>query len=289
MLKIIKLDVGNQWPVVISTDHAHPFHSTDRCFTSSPTSASQSESALLQVSKVVPSRSTVSHRGAAALRLAVRKQAQANRSEIRRLQAHLPDITASAKANYAAFVEEKLKDFFTLAKEISNYTIAAAEYLFKTLSELNDSLRKSVLTVLGVVGGALLSTSAIQLNPLTYSTVLASYSVFLFGFNVWYLPSNAARDFADHLRHFRSRVEPYREFLSAEQRREVFDDVPRQHRERFAKSRKLVCLVNGTLALFVLCLSGFDIPRLAKSFVFVPTWPLGQGIDWLVRTIVEYL
>ena len=203
------------------------------------------------------------------------------------LQARLPDIIASAKANYAAFVQEKLKDFFTLGKEISNYTIGAAEYLYKTLSELNDSLRKSVLTVLGVIGGALLSTSAVQLNPLTYSTILASYSVFLFAFNVWYLPSNAARDFADHLRHFQNRVEPYREFLSHDQQREVFEDIPGRHRERFANTRRLVCLVNGALAAFVFCLSGFDISRLAKSFVFVPTWSLGWGIDWLVRSIVK--
>jgi hypothetical protein len=104
---------------------------------------------------------------------------------------------------------------------------------------------------------------------------------------VWYLPSNAARDFADHLRHFQNRVEPYREFLSHDQQREVFEDIPGRHRERFANTRRLVCLVNGALAAFVFCLSGFDISRLAKSFVFVPTWSLGWGIDWLVRSIVK--
>src|SRR5579859_5873517 len=108
------------------------------------------------------------------------------------LQSRLPDIIASAKANYAAFVQEKLKDFFTLGKEISNYTIAASEYLYRTLSDLNDSLRKSILTVFGVVGGALLSTSATQLNPLTYSAVLATYAVFLALFNVWYLSGSAS-------------------------------------------------------------------------------------------------
>jgi hypothetical protein len=208
-------------------------------------------------------------------------------SNLETLQARLADIIASAKANYAAFVQEKLKDFFTLGKEISIYTTAAAEYLYKTLSDLNESLRKSVFTVLGVIGGALLSTSAVQLNPLTYTTVLAGYAAFLLSFNVWYLPSNASLDFDDHLRHFRSRVEPYREFLSANQQREVFEDIPAQYAKRFAKTRRLVRLVNGVLAGFLLCLSGFDIPHLAKYFTFSPTWALGRSITWLLRWIVR--
>jgi hypothetical protein len=203
------------------------------------------------------------------------------------LQARLADIIASAKANYAAFVQEKLKDFFALGKEISTYTTAAAEYLYKTLSDLNESLRKSVFTVLGVIGGALLSTSAVQLNPLTYTAVLAGYSAFLACFNVWYLPSNASLDFDDHLRHFRSRVEPYREFLSANQQREIFEKIPAQYTKRFVRTRRLVRLVNGVLAGFLLCLSGFDIPHLAKYFTFSPTWALGRGIAWLLRWIVR--
>ena len=195
------------------------------------------------------------------------------------LSLHLPDIAASARANYAAFVEEKLKDFFTLSKELSSYTAPASEYLYKTLSDLNESLRKSVLTVLGVVGGVLLSTSAVQLNPLTYTTILAVYSLFIFCFNVWYLPATASSEFTDHLRHFQDRLAPYRQFLNANQSRQLFENLPREHQTRFGRTRILVRLVNSLLACLVLCLSGFDISRVAKFFTFVPTWPLGRGIE----------
>lgn len=67
------------------------------------------------------------------------------------LETRMPDIMASAKANYAAFVQEKLADFFELGKEISSYTNSSAEYLYKTLGDLNESLRKSVLATLGVI------------------------------------------------------------------------------------------------------------------------------------------
>lgn len=201
----------------------------------------------------------------------------------------LPDVMGSAKVSYAAFVQEKLKDFFILSKEISGHTTASVDYVYKALVELNESLRKSVFTVLGVVGGALLSTSAVQLNPLTYTMILAGYALFLVFFNVWYLPRNATMDFTEHLRHFRGRIEPYREFLSPEQKQEVFEDMPLQNRRKFEQTRTLVRVINGVLAGGLFCLSGFDIPRVAKSFTFVPTWALGRGIEWLFRTVRQQL
>jgi hypothetical protein len=210
-------------------------------------------------------------------------------SNVGALEALLPDALASAKANYAAFVQEKLKDFFELGREISRYTDSAAEYLYRMLGDLNESLRKSVFTTLGVIGGTLLSTTAVQLNPMTYTLVLVGYGAFLFFFNVWYLPRVTTMEFSEHLRHFRARIEPYRDFLNPDQRREVFEEVPVRNGRRFAKTRKLVRIVTGALAGVVLCFSGFDVPRVAKSFVFTPTWALGRTISWLLRCAGRYL
>jgi hypothetical protein len=205
------------------------------------------------------------------------------------LEMRLPDILGSAKANYAAFIDEKLKDFFELGKEISNYANSATESLYKTLSELNESLRKSVFTTLGVVGGALLSTAAVQLNPMTYTLILSAYGIFLCFFNVWYLPRMTQAEFSERLRRFQKEIEPYREFLSPEQRRDVFEDIPGQNIRRLGRTRRLVRIANSGLVGVVLCLSGFDVPKVAKSFVFTPTWALGRAIDWLVRQVAHLL
>ena len=201
-------------------------------------------------------------------------------SNVRTLEVRLPDISASAKANYAAFMQERLKDFFELGKEISAYTNSEAEYLYKVLGDLNDSLRKSLFTTLGVVGGALLSTTAAQLNPMTYTAILVAYGVFLVFFNVWYLPHEAAGEVAEHLRRFRNSTDPYREFLSADQRQEVFEKIPLQNQAKFVKTRRLVRGVNCALAGVILCLSSYDVASIAKYFRFVPTWGLGRAINW---------
>lgn len=210
-------------------------------------------------------------------------------SNIGMLETGMPDIMASAKANYAAFVQEKLEDFFELGKDISSYTTSAAEYLYKTLGDLNESLRKSVYATLGVIAGTLVSTTAVQLNPMTYTVILAGYGLFLLFFNGWYAPRVATAEFADHLRRFRNRLEPYREFLSKEQRHEVLEEVPLQNKTRFIRTRRLVQAVNCVLAGLVLCLSGFDVPSIAKSFRFVPTWALGRAVDWVFKYITRYL
>ena len=205
------------------------------------------------------------------------------------LESQLPDILASAKANYAAFIDEKLNVFFELGKEISSYADSATESLYKTLSELNESLRKSVFTTLGVIGGALLSTNAVQLNPLTYTFILSAYGLFLCFFNVWYLPRMTTMEFCERLRRFRDGIEPYRAFLSPEQRQEVFENIPRQNGRRLKRTQRLVRVANGALVGVVLSLSGFDVPKVAKFFVFAPTWPLGRAIDWLVSRVAHLL
>lgn len=205
------------------------------------------------------------------------------------LEVRLPDVVASAKANYAAFVQEKLKDFFQLEKEISSYSNWAAEYLYKTLAELNDSLRRSVFTTMGIIGGTLLSTTAVQLNPMTYTLILASYGLFLLFFNVWYLPRVATTEFSEHLRRFRSRIDPYRQFLDTEQRREILSELPLRNEQKFKATRRLVRGVNGVLATLVVCLSGYDVPGVAKSFRFTPTWSLGRAISWLAEHAGHYL
>src|SRR6266536_1316595 len=108
-----------------------------------------------------------------------------------------------------------------------------------------------------------------------------------FYFNVWYLPSNAAKDFADHLHHFRRRVEPYREFLSPAQQREVFDDVPSQDQERFAKTRRLFVWSMARLpGLFFAFRALTYLASRSRSSLSRPG-PWGGGIDWLVRSIVK--
>jgi hypothetical protein len=205
------------------------------------------------------------------------------------LETRLPDIVATAKANYAAFVEEKLKDFFQLEKEISSYTNWAAEYLYKTLADLNDSLRKSVFTTIGVIGGTLLSTTAVQLNPMTYTLILMSYGLFLLFFNVWYLPREATTEFSEHLRRFRSRIEPYRQFLDTAQGREILSQLPLRNERKFTATRRLIRLLNGFLASIVVCLSGYDVPSVAKSFKFIPTWGLGRAISWFAIHAAHFL
>ncbi len=208
---------------------------------------------------------------------------------LRSLELWLPEILSSAKANYAGFVQEKLKDFFELGKEVSHYTNSAAESLHKFLNELNESLRKSVFTTLGVTGGVLLSTTAVQLNGKTYSAILIGYGLFLVFFNVWYLPRTTTSEFRDNLRRFRSGLEPYREFLNPEQRREILEEMPIQNERRFLKTRRFVRIANCALGSLVLGLSGYDVPSVAKSFKFVPTWALGRAIDSLARFAIRHL
>lgn len=198
----------------------------------------------------------------------------------RKLESNLADIMSSARANYALFVQEKIEDFFELGKEISRHTNSVAEHLYKTVGDLNASMQKSVLATLGVIAGAFVSTTAVQLNPMTYTSILIAYGLFLVSFYIIYLPRITTAEFSDHLRRFRNQLEPYREFLSYEQQRKVFDDVPAQNEATFRRTRRVLRSVNGILAATVLILSGFDVPSIAKSFKFVPTWVLGHAVKW---------
>jgi hypothetical protein len=198
------------------------------------------------------------------------------------LATRLTDLLASARANYAVFLEEKLKDFFELQKEIASYVSTDAEYVYKKLRELNDSLSRSVVTTLGFVGGALLSTAAVQINPLSYAAILVCYASFLIFFHVWYVPREAGNEFSEHLRRFRSRLQPYKEYLDASQTEELFSKLPNTNEERFEITRRLVRVINSLTAIGVLLLSGYDIPKVAKSFTFEPCWALGRVISWLL-------
>jgi hypothetical protein len=194
------------------------------------------------------------------------------------LISRLPDVLASAKANYAAFVQDKLDDFFELRKEISNYTTADAEYVYKKVADLNDYLLKSLITTLGLVVAALLSAAAAQISPLAYSAVLVAYSLYVGVFHVWYLPSAATTEFQQHVRRLAGRLQPYKEFLDPGQIQELFRDTPATSQKAFARTRTVVRLANAIIAVLICCLSGFDFRALARSFAFEPTWALGKAI-----------
>ncbi len=108
------------------------------------------------------------------------------------------------------------------------------------------------------------------------------YASFLIFFHVWYTPNAASNEFSEHLRRFRSRLEPYKEYLDASQKQELFLNLPKANEEKFTRTRRLVRGINGLTAVGVLLLSGYDIPKVAKSFTFEPCWALGRVVSWLL-------
>jgi len=111
------------------------------------------------------------------------------------------------------------------------------------------------------------------------------YASLLVLFHVWYAPKAASSEVSEHLRRFRNRLEPYKDYLDASQKQELFSNLPNANEERFAKTRRLVRAVNGVTAVGVLLLSGYDIQKVAKSFSFEPCWALGRVINWLLSRI----
>jgi hypothetical protein len=202
------------------------------------------------------------------------------------LPTKLRDVLASAKANYAVFIQDKLENFFELSKEIANYSSANVDYVYKKIADLNEYLLKSMITTLGVVLGALLSASAaINISPLAYSSIFILYALYVAVFHVWYLPSAAAMEFREHLQRFVGRMEPYKEFLDPKQVQEIFREMPRNNEKAFGKTQTLVCLTNAVTAALIFCLSGFDIRSLAQSFTFNAVWALGKGLLILVSWV----
>jgi hypothetical protein len=192
---------------------------------------------------------------------------------------------ASAKANYAMFMEDRLDRFFELQKEISIHTSADADSLFRKISELNTRLLTSMVTTLGLVLGALLSTATKDVNGLAYSALLVLYSIYVAALHVWYLPSSATNEFLDQARQLEKRLEPYRQFLDSQQVNELFIKIPSANKKRFEGTRSVVRIVNGMTAFFIFLLSGFDMKSLARSFSFEPAWGLGR---WIVYSIAYW-